>query len=65
MAVQTIRSLVQMTGRAVRSADDWCVTYVLDRQFVSRVWRQNKNLLPVWWRESVNMQFRTKDLLNS
>lgn len=63
MAVQTIRALVQMTGRAVRSADDWCVTYILDKQFVKRVWRQNKNLLPSWWREAVNMQFRTRDLL--
>lgn len=63
MAVQTIRSLVQMTGRAVRSADDWCVTYILDQQFMSRVWKRNRNLIPEWWREAVDTRYRVRDLL--
>lgn len=63
IAVQTIRALVQMTGRGVRSADDYCTTYILDKQFVSNVWRRNKNLFPAWWAEAVNLQFRTRDLL--
>jgi Rad3-related DNA helicase len=54
--VQTARSLVQMTGRAVRSEDDWAVSYVLDRGFVGNFWKRNKMLLPGWWREAVDMK---------
>lgn len=51
--VKTVRTIVQMTGRGVRSMDDWCVTYVLDRQFQEKVWRKGKGYLPGWWREGV------------
>lgn len=61
-SVQTVRSLVQMTGRAVRSKDDWCETYILDAQFVRNIWKKNKNLLPEWWRQALNMKFRVKEL---
>lgn len=60
--VQMVRSLVQSTGRGVRSADDWCVSYIVDKQFVTNVLKKNKALLPNWWRESLNMQFPTKQL---
>jgi ATP-dependent DNA helicase DinG len=53
-SVQTVRKLVQMTGRAVRSKNDWCVTYIVDRQFTKNVWGKNKGLLPKWWREAVD-----------
>lgn len=52
-SVSTVRTLVQMTGRAMRSADDWCTTYVLDKQFVDNVWKKNKRLLPKWWSEAL------------
>ena len=52
--VQTIRSLVQMTGRHVRSADDVGVTYILDQQFVTNVHRHGRHLLPTWWAESLD-----------
>lgn len=61
--VQTIRSMVQMTGRAVRSNDDWCVSYILDKQFVSNLYRRNKMLFPSWWRDSLNMSFNTRSLI--
>ena len=51
-AVETIRSIVQMTGRGMRSADDWCDAYVLDASF-KRLYRENKRLFPLWWRESL------------
>lgn len=50
--VQTVRELVQMTGRAMRSADDWCVTYILDAAFC-RLWNEWGHLFPSWWREAV------------
>lgn len=55
--VQTIRSMVQMTGRGVRSADDYCTTYILDKQFQSNVWKKNKKLLPEWWVEAVDTRY--------
>ncbi len=51
-AVQTIRSIVQMTGRGMRSADDWCDTYILDSQF-KRLLRDSGRLVPGWWKEAL------------
>lgn len=51
--VTTIRTIVQMCGRAVRSADDWAVTYVLDSQFDTRIMGPGRSLLPGWWKEAV------------
>ena len=51
-AVQTIRAIVQMTGRGMRSADDWCDSVILDAQF-KRLYRDNKRMFPKWWRDAV------------
>lgn len=51
--VQTVRSLVQMTGRGMRSIDDSCSSYILDEQFNTNIWRKSKGLLPEWWREAI------------
>lgn len=59
-AVQTVRSVVQMTGRGVRSADDWAVTYVLDSQFGSNLYKRNKKLFPKWWRDAVEFMPRSQ-----
>lgn len=50
---ETIRSLVQMSGRGVRSSDDFCATYVLDRQFVASIWPKSKHLIPQWWKDAI------------
>jgi Rad3-related DNA helicase len=50
--VNTARTIVQMTGRGVRSVDDYATTYVLDKQF-GRWWKEAKNVLPEWWTASV------------
>jgi len=52
--VNTIREIVQMTGRAVRHEEDWAVTYVFDRQFMQGLWKRWKRLFPAWWAESVD-----------
>lgn len=54
--VQTIRTLVQMTGRGMRSEDDYCESYILDENFMSQIYRKNRQLLPAWWREALVMQ---------
>lgn len=51
-AVQTVRAIVQMTGRGMRSTEDWCDGYILDSQF-KRLYRDNKHLFPKWWRDAL------------
>jgi len=53
-ATQTARSIVQMTGRGVRSHDDWATTYIFDAQF-PKFWKQWRQLLPKWWRDAVEV----------
>jgi Rad3-related DNA helicase len=52
--VSAIRTLVQMCGRGMRSADDRCDIYILDAQF-ERLYRENKYLFPAWWRAALKM----------
>jgi Rad3-related DNA helicase len=52
--MQTVRSLVQMTGRAVRSKDDYATTYILDKSFGEQLWsRGGRNMFPDWWKEAI------------
>jgi ATP-dependent DNA helicase DinG len=57
-STQVIKSLVQMTGRGMRSAEDVCETFILDGQFFSNVWGKNRRLIPEWWAESVDFKTR-------
>jgi ATP-dependent DNA helicase DinG len=52
-AVQTVRELVQMCGRAIRSENDWAVTYIYDKDFNTNLWARNRNLFPDWFREAI------------
>lgn len=51
-AVSTIRTIIQMTGRGMRSADDSCTTYILDEKFMD-LYQQNRRLFPGWWSEAI------------
>lgn len=51
--VETVRTIVQMCGRAVRSVDDHAKTYILDSQFESVLWSKARHLFPKWWREAL------------
>lgn len=51
--VRTIRSLVQMTGRGMRHENDYCNSYILDKQFLTQIWNRNRQLLPDWWKEAL------------
>jgi len=50
--VDAIRSMVQMSGRAVRNETDWAVAYVIDAQFgvLLKEWRE---AFPAWWLEAL------------
>ena len=55
--VSAIRTLVQMSGRAVRSETDHATTYVLDSQFVDGVWnRGGRQLFPAYFRDAIIWQ---------
>ena len=51
-AHQTVSKLVQASGRGMRSATDWCHTYVLDEQF-SRLISDWRTMFPQWWIKSI------------
>lgn len=57
-ATETIRSIVQMTGRGMRHRDDFCTTYILDAQFQSNLWANalSRNRLPKWWVRALNWE---------
>lgn len=57
--VKTVRTLVQMTGRGVRSAEDHATTYILDSQF-QQLFGKNRRLFPPWWREAVRYRIPTQ-----
>lgn len=52
-SMQTIRSLVQMTGRAMRHEDDQCEIYILDAQFLSNIWKKSRHIIPSWWSDAI------------
>jgi ATP-dependent DNA helicase DinG len=49
---QMLLTALQMSGRAMRSEDDYCTTYILDTNF-SKTLNRNAKLLPMWWREAI------------
>ncbi|MDA1272272.1 MAG: ATP-dependent DNA helicase [Chloroflexi bacterium] len=51
-ALETARTLVQMTGRAVRHEKDWAECYILDAQFEAH-WERWPHLYPEWWSDAL------------
>lgn len=53
---ETVRSLLQMCGRAVRGMDDYAVTYILDTHF-QKVLKDAKRagLFPQWWLNALSL----------
>jgi Rad3-related DNA helicase len=49
---QTALTLVQATGRSIRSASDSATTYILDADFDSFMAR-NSDILPQWWKDAI------------
>lgn len=55
-ATQTVRTLVQMTGRGVRHIEDYCEIVILDKQFILGVWKNYKHLLPQGWKDALDSE---------
>lgn len=48
----TAETLIQMTGRSIRSETDKATSYILDESFINFAIRNSK-LFPEWWKKSV------------
>lgn len=59
--IQAIRSLIQMCGRGMRSKDDTCVTYVLDEQFKTNLWKSD-HLFPKWFTDAISFRMNKRQL---
>ena len=53
--LRAIQSVMQMTGRAVRSKDDYCDTWILDSQF-DRLLARTRHLIPKWWLDAIRRE---------
>jgi ATP-dependent DNA helicase DinG len=51
-SVNTVKNLIQMTGRSIRSETDYAATYVLDSGF-SWFIQKNKKYFPKWWLKAI------------
>jgi len=60
--MQTIRTLIQMTGRGVRSETDHAVTYILDAAFTDNLWK-SRHLFPDWWVEALSFRINKRHLI--
>jgi len=49
---KTISKIIQMSGRAVRSKDDYAVTYILDEKF-DQLYSENRAMFPKWFKEAI------------
>lgn len=49
----TLVTLIQMAGRGVRSAHDFCRTYLIDDNWSAWFYPRNKKLVPRWFRDAV------------
>lgn len=50
--IKAAQTIMQMTGRGVRSDSDYCDCYILDRQFGLLMSRLGK-YLPQWWKDAI------------
>ena len=50
---KAILRLVQACGRGVRGVDDFATNYIIDANFI-RLYNQNRDIFPEWFRDSVN-----------
>jgi len=51
-AYHTISTIIQSSGRGVRSKTDFADTYILDEQF-QRLYEKNRDLFPGWFKEAL------------
>jgi len=53
-AEQAARTIVQQYGRVMRHAEDYGITYILDKDF-NRLYNQSRDLFPTWFQDAVRV----------
>ncbi len=53
-AHKAVSKIIQMSGRATRSAKDYSETFILDEQF-KKIYNEHRRLFPKWWAEALVM----------
>jgi len=51
-AHKAVSKIIQMSGRAVRSKDDWAETFILDEKFEG-LYAENRRMFPKWYTEAI------------
>jgi Rad3-related DNA helicase len=51
-AWNTIKTIVQSSGRSIRSKDDYAITYILDSDW-NFLYFKNKHMFPKWWNDAI------------
>ena len=51
--VEAFKAFLQAAGRGMRSADDWCVTYVIDKD-ITRLIDEVREYAPKWFLEAIH-----------
>lgn len=51
---KTVCDLIQMSGRSIRSDDDWAETFILDSSFIDLI-KHNGKLIPSWYLDSIKI----------
>jgi len=52
-AYKTISTIIQASGRGVRSIDDYCDTYIIDNQF-GKLMNEHRNFFPRWYWSAIS-----------
>ena len=50
--LKAVQTMIQMSGRAVRSPTDKCTTYILDKQF-NALKARTRQIIPGWWLDAI------------
>ncbi len=51
--IEAFKAFLQAAGRGMRSADDWCVTYVIDKD-IARLIEEVREYAPKWFLEAIH-----------
>ena len=49
---QTLKIIIQASGRSIRDYDDYAVTYILDSDWIF-LKQRNINMIPTWFRKAI------------
>jgi Rad3-related DNA helicase len=49
---QTLKTVIQASGRSIRDYDDYAITYILDSDW-NFLKNKNSSMIPVWFKNAI------------